>query len=59
MYKRGRNTNIDKVSKHIDIIEYKKATGFEALLGYKYLVSQKGRLEEIINKSIEIIESKE
>lgn len=57
IYKRGRNTNIDKVSKNVDIIEYKKATGFEALLGYLFLKSQKVRLEELIRKSIEIGES--
>ncbi len=37
VYRRGRNTNIDKISKNVDIIEYKKATGFETLLGYIYI----------------------
>lgn len=32
IYKRGRNTNISTVSKNVDVIDYKKATGFEALL---------------------------
>jgi ribonuclease-3 family protein len=55
IYKRGRNTNIS-TNKHVDIIEYKKATGFEALIGYIYLSKNKKRLEEILKKSIEIVE---
>ena len=44
IYKRGRNTNIPSVSKHVDVIEYKKATGFESLIGYLYVTKQKQRL---------------
>lgn len=55
VYKRGRNTNIDKVSKNVDIIGYKKATGYEALLGYLYLKFENKRLDEIVKKSIDII----
>lgn len=58
-YKRGRNCNIQKVSKNVDIIEYKKATGFETLLGYLFLTKDNKRLDEIVKKSINIIESKE
>ncbi len=49
VYKRGRNTNIANVSKNVDVISYKRATGFEALLGYLYVKGNKKRLEEIIN----------
>ena len=54
IYKRGRNTNIQNVSKNVDVVRYKKATGFEALIGYLYLTKNINRLEEIIKKSIEI-----
>ena len=37
IYKRGRNTNII-TSKHADVVEYKKATGLEALVGYLHLI---------------------
>lgn len=53
VYKRGRNTNIPTVSKNVDVVEYKKATGFEALIGYLYITKNTSRLEEIIQKSIE------
>ena len=55
VYKRGRNTNINTVSKHVDVVSYKKATGYEALLGYLYLKNDISRLEEIIKASIEIV----
>ncbi len=56
MYKRGRNTNIASVSKNVDVIEYKKATGFECLIGYLYVKKDNARLDEIIKKCIECFE---
>ncbi len=53
IYKRGRNTNIQNVSKHIDVISYKKATGFEALIGYLYVKKDTKRLEELIHICID------
>lgn len=57
IYKRGRNTNITTVSKNVDVIEYKKATGFEALIGELYIQKKIDRLEELINMSIKIVET--
>ena len=50
--KRGRNNSKNTHPKNTDIITYKHATGFEALIGYLYL-NDKKRLEEIINKILE------
>lgn len=55
VYKRGRNTNIHTVSKNVDVGEYKKSTGFEALIGYLYVSKNIERLEEIIHLSIDYI----
>ena len=55
-FKRGRNQKSHTAPKHADIIDYKYATGFEALIGYLYLGEEKERLEYIIQKGIEIIE---
>ncbi len=52
MYKRGRNTNIPTVSKHVDVVEYKKATGFECLIGYLFVTKQNERLNKIVQESI-------
>lgn len=54
--RRGRNAQANTIPKNTDIIIYKIATGFEALMGYVYLYSDNDRLKYLINKSIEIIE---
>lgn len=53
VYKRGRNTSIANVSKNVDIVRYKRATGFEALLGYLYVKGDKQRLDELVKICIE------
>ena len=55
IYKRGRNAKSSTVPKNADVRDYRMATGFEALIGYLYLIGHKERLEFIFNKSIEII----
>ncbi|WP_227453204.1 MULTISPECIES: ribonuclease III domain-containing protein [unclassified Clostridioides] len=56
IYKRGRNQKSNTSPKNADIIDYKHATGFEALVGYLYLNNEIERLQDIINKGIKIIE---
>ena len=55
VYKRGRNAKSPTVPKNAEVRDYRMATGFEALIGYLYLIGNKERLEFIFNKSIEII----
>ncbi|HZJ83727.1 MAG TPA: ribonuclease III domain-containing protein [Clostridia bacterium] len=45
--RRGRNAKSGTVPKNAHIGEYKYATGFEALLGYLYLLGRTDRLIEI------------
>lgn len=56
IFKRGRNQKSNTAPKNMDIVDYKHATGFEALIGYLYLDKQIDRLEEIVRKGIKIIE---
>ncbi|QJA09848.1 Mini-ribonuclease 3 [Romboutsia sp. CE17] len=56
IYKRGRNQKSHTSPKNADIIDYKHATGFEALIGYLYLNEESDRLKYIISKGLEIIE---
>ena len=51
--RRGRNSNPHSTAKNADAVEYKYATGFEALIGYLYLTKQEERLEEILKKCVE------
>ena len=47
--KRGRNYKRATHPKNTDIITYKMATGFEALIGYLYIIGNKKRIDEIMN----------
>lgn len=51
--RRGRNSNPHSHAKNADIVDYKYATGFEALIGYLYLSEQSERLEEILKMCVE------
>ncbi|MDD4355121.1 MAG: ribonuclease III domain-containing protein [Candidatus Izemoplasmatales bacterium] len=56
VFKRGRNAPSTHKPKNIDLATYHQATGFESVLGYLYLERRQERLEELIGKSIVIIE---
>ena len=55
-FKRGRNSNHSKNRRSISVISYKKATGFEAMIGFLYLSKRDERLAEILQMIIEIVE---
>lgn len=55
-YKHGRNATSSRKPKNTTLSTYHQSTGFEALIGYLYLDNQIDRCEEIIQKSISIIE---
>jgi ribonuclease III family protein len=48
IYKRGRNAKSFTSAKNASIIEYRSATGFEALIGYLYLNNEFTRVLDII-----------
>lgn len=58
VYKRGYNAKPHTIAKNAGLEEYKKATGFEALLGYLYLCNEYDRLFEIVTLSINVIDNK-
>lgn len=58
LVKRARNRKTSSKPKNADIIDYKMATAFEALIGYLYLSGEIKRLEEIIAETVRIIESR-
>ena len=48
IYKRGRNAKSATVAKNATVGDYRRATGFEALMGYLYLEDKTERLMELI-----------
>ncbi len=59
LVKRARNKKISTKPKNADPVAYKLATAFEALIGFLYLSQSYSRMEEIIMKTIELIERKQ
>ena len=53
VFKRGRNTKINSKAKTASFNDYKKATGFEAVMGYLYLEGKTERMIELIKKGLE------
>ncbi len=53
IYKRGRNFKSHSSAKNANIIDYKTATGIEALWGYWYLKDNKERLNEMFQLLME------
>lgn len=52
--RRGRNTKNYHSAKNASTYEYSRSTGFEALLGYLFLMGEHDRLEEIMKKAFEL-----
>jgi ribonuclease-3 family protein len=55
IYRRGRNSKPHTMAKNASSVEYKKATGFEALVGYLYLTGRYERLMELVKMGLEQI----
>lgn len=51
--KKGRNAKSASTPKNADVVKYRYATGYEALLGYLFLKDDIQRLTEILNVSLE------
>ena len=48
VFKRGRNAKSYTMAKNATMSDYRRATGFEALMGYLYLTEQWERMLELI-----------
>ena len=52
-YKRGRNAHSCTKAKNASTSDYRKATGFEALIGYLYLQKKFDRIMELVKKGFQ------
>ena len=48
--KRGRNAQTKTIAKNADVITYRLATGFEAIIGYYYLTGNVSKIPKIWEK---------
>ena len=53
VFKRGRNAKSVSLAKNQSITDYRRATGFEALMGYLYLKKEWKRMLELVKIGLE------
>lgn len=53
VYKRGRNAKSYTSAKNASISDYRRATGFEALMGYLYLEGEYERMIQLIKAGLD------
>ncbi|MBQ0059361.1 MAG: ribonuclease III [Lachnospiraceae bacterium] len=58
VYRRGRNAKSPTSAKNQSIQDYRRATGFEALMGYLHLAGQKERMNELIEAGLAVVDPK-
>ncbi|MBS6194626.1 MAG: ribonuclease III [Clostridiales bacterium] len=56
VYKRGRNAKSYTTAKNATTGEYRRATGFEAVMGYLYLTEQHCRMIDLIKIGLEALD---
>ena len=56
VFKRGRNAKSISPAKNQSITDYRRATGFEALMGYLYLKKEWKRMLDLIKIGLESLE---
>ncbi len=52
VFRRGRNANSPTMAKNASMADYRRATGFEALMGYLYLTDRTDRMLELIKTAL-------
>ena len=52
VFKRARNAKKGAKAKNASVVEYNKATGFEAVIGFLYLTGNYQRLEYVLNYEV-------
>ena len=55
VYKRGRNAKSYTTAKNASVGDYRRATGFEALMGYLYLSGRFDRMMELIRAALKAV----
>ena len=59
IYKRGRNAKAITPAKNQSITDYRRATGFEALLGYLYLKKEWKRMLDLVKIGLDSLKTEE
>ncbi|HHY31611.1 MAG TPA: ribonuclease III [Firmicutes bacterium] len=55
--RRARNAHTGRGPRNAAVLDYRHSTGFEAVLGYLYLLGREERLREVIEKALTIADA--
>lgn len=58
VYRRGKNSKPYTKAKNASMQEYLEATGFEAVMGYLYLREEFERMNELVRRGMELLDSR-
>ncbi len=59
VFRRGRNAKSHTIPKNTSVQVYKYSSGFEAVIGYLFLMNEHTRMEEWFSRAIQYIEKEE
>jgi len=59
VYRRGRNAHSNTMAKNASMIDYRMATGFEALVGYLWLNGEEERMMSLLRLAVARLEGNE
>lgn len=51
VYRRAKNSHTNNIAKNATSVDYRKASGYEALIGYLYISGRNERLRELLEKA--------
>ncbi|MGB4001286.1 MAG: ribonuclease III domain-containing protein, partial [Bacillota bacterium] len=56
--RRARNIRVGRGPRSMPVLDYRHSTGFEAVIGYLYLLGRDIRLEELMSEALSLIEAR-
>ena len=59
VYRRGRNAKSVSPAKNQSVTDYRRATGFEAVMGYLYLKKDYARMMELVKMGLKSLEEEQ
>lgn len=54
-FRRGRNVKSNSCAKNASVTDYRIATGFEAMVGYLYLIGNMARITELVRLGLKAV----
>ncbi len=56
--RRARNIKVGRGPRSMPVLDYRHSTGFEAVIGYLYLLGRDARLDELLTKALSLTEAR-